>query len=109
MFHEPSLPASTWPMMNGVPPGSRVADRVTVDSGSDLPEKSGWLTLVVSTVPVDRPLSDAGFSWPVRTIELSATVAVLSTVSLEPPTSSDEHLDRVSTRFPVPVVTPESA
>ena len=46
-------------------------------------------------VPVDRPLSVAGFKIPVKTIGMSATLAVLSTVSLEPPSSCDEHLDRV--------------
>src|SRR5271154_5075372 len=87
MFHEPSLPASTWPMMKEGPLGSRVADKVTVESGWDLPKKSGWVTLVVLIVPVERPLSEAGLSWPDRTIELSATWAVLSTVSREPPSS----------------------
>ena len=37
---------------------------------------------------VDTPLSLAGLSWPVSTIGRSATLAVLSTVSLEPPTSA---------------------
>ena len=41
MFHEPSLPASTWPMMKGVPLGSRVADRVTSISGSGRAEEVG--------------------------------------------------------------------
>ena len=54
MFHEPSLPDSTWPMMKGSRWEAGSPNRVTVDSGSDLPVKSGWVTLVVSTVPVDR-------------------------------------------------------
>ena len=78
MFHEPSLPASTWPIDERDPAGQQsVANSVTCESGSELPKKSGCLTLVTLTVPVDRPLSDAGFRMPVRAIGMSATLAVL--------------------------------
>ena len=109
MFHEPSLPASTWPMMNGVPLGSRVADSVTFESGSDLPKKSGCLSLVTLTVPVDRPLSVAGFNWPERTIEASATWATLVTVSREPPSSWMKTWIGKLWTLPFPVLSSESA
>ena len=109
MFHEPSLPASTWPMTNGAPPGSRVADKVTVESGADVPKKSGWVTFVVSAVPVDRPLSDAGFSSP---YERDRDVVDGGGVVDGQPGAAvvdDEDLDRVGSARSGPVVTPEAA
>ena len=67
MFHEPSLPASTWPIGTATAPPLGVANRVTCDNGSEVPKKSGCLTLVMSSV-FETPLSLAGLSWPVRTI-----------------------------------------
>ena len=99
MFHEPSLPASTWPMMNGVPPGSRVADRVTVESGSDVPEKSGCVTLVTSTVPVDRPLSDAGLSCAGQGDRVVGDGGRVCHGQPRAAGVHDEHLDRVVSRI----------
>ena len=53
-----------------------------------VPVKVGWTTLVTLGWPVDRPLSLDGSIAPVTKSGRAVTVAVLATVSLEPPVST---------------------
>ena len=68
---------------------AELANRVTCESGSDLPKKSGCLTLVTLMVPVDRPLSVAGFEMAGQRDRVVGHVGgVVDESACEPPSST---------------------